>query len=445
MLEDPIRAAFDRIARQPATPSPEFADALLERLVRERASTPRHVPSRTRAPSVPPLLRKTLIAAAAILIAAAGLLPLLPLIGNHEEPRPALPSGQIVWLRQFGSDGFDVEPRGLTVADSTVYDSANWWERGSYGAVQGRIDAFDLDGRRVPGRGLVVDGETDGLAMDPAGNIYVLQSNLVAGVGYLTKYSPDGTELWHRGTDVLFGGVVRGLATDGDGVLVAGGTTGPLRTQDGFVASLDGDGNVRWQTTLGTDDFDRAGNIALGPDAVYVAGGSGGKNGPATLWKVDRDGSVLWSRSIGLGRGMFGPVATANGIVYAGAEDHGDAFLAAFDASGHRLWTSRWGTKAEDWVAGLVAVDGRVYVAGTRGYRRTETGATVAAAKGFVRAFDADGHGLWGTKISNQGFVQVTSLAEGSDRLYVAGFTDGVFPGQTATDGESGFVAKVGT
>jgi hypothetical protein len=71
-------------------------------------------------------------------------------------------------------------------------------------------------------------------------------------------------------------------------------------------------------------------------------------------------------------------------------------------------------------------------------------GSRVSKGWGIVRAFDVSGTALWGLSITNDGVVQVESLAMGSGALYVGGITDGVFSGQHNADGDDAFVLKLG-
>jgi len=97
MSEDPIRRAFDLLDEQ-AVPSPEFAEALFDRLPSEaklRPAPPR--PRRPRRPSVRPELRRAFTIAAALGIALIGTVVAVFALVNLGRPRtPAVihPAGE---------------------------------------------------------------------------------------------------------------------------------------------------------------------------------------------------------------------------------------------------------------------------------------------------------------------------------------------------------------
>jgi hypothetical protein len=453
MADDLIREAFDLLEHERPLPSSGFADALFDRLVAERNVVPqRRVIPRVRKPSVSPRLRTALLAAAALAVVAAVLLPLLPLTGNREL-RETFPAGEVVWVRQFGTEGFDLSLGGVAVTGSYVHVSSTAYERSTYGSFRSTVDTYETDGDRLTGRSFRLDLPAGTVAADPSGGIYVVERSMAAGYpDELIKVSAGGRHLWKENRSVSLENLtdntqIYGLAADEHGVYVAGGTSGSVHAQDGFVASFDPDGQLLWATRLSTSWFDRALGVAADATGIYVVGASGGKNtGPGTLWKVDRNGEIAWTRRIATGANFISQVAVDDGTIYVGGQEGTDALLASFSEDGTRRWTKHWSTKGQDWVTGIVPAGARVYVAATTGLRFDEVGQGSRVSKGWgiVRAFDVSGTALWGLSITNDGVVQVESLAMGSGALYVGGITDGVFSGQHNADGDDAFVLKLG-
>jgi Tol biopolymer transport system component len=91
MTTDPVREAYEKLDADPARPTPEFAEDLFERLLKgTKLEGERHPRWR---PTAPPPVRRWLVIAAALLIGALVLIPLLPLRDNETPIAPAMAPG----------------------------------------------------------------------------------------------------------------------------------------------------------------------------------------------------------------------------------------------------------------------------------------------------------------------------------------------------------------
>lgn len=205
-----------------------------------------------------------------------------------------------------------------------------------------------------------------------------------------------------RGTNYDYGD---GIAVDADrNVYVAGSSQSSWGTpraawmgySDAFVAELDANGALLWNTFLGGTGYEFAYGIALDPSGgIGVTGKSGSTWGtPIREWlgskdpfvaRLDAEGAVTWNTFLGgaesdLGWGEAGNdiVADANGgFIVTGSSEYtwgnpirqwagnSDAFVAAFDASGQLEWNTFLG--GSSWEEGHgIAVDqsGAIYVGG---------------------------------------------------------------------------------
>ena len=61
----------------------------------------------------------------------------------------------------------------------------------------------------------------------------------------------------------------------------------------------------------------------------------------------------------------------------------------------------------------------------------------------FVRTYDTAGGLEWGRQFGSAGSDEATSISAHPGGSYVAGFTDGTLPGQTALGGSDAFVMKL--
>ncbi len=203
------------------------------------------------------------------------------------------------------------------------------------------------------------------------------------------------------------------VATDTD-VFVDGYTFGALPgasalgDADGFLRRTDASGHEVWTVQFGTAKYDAI--VALGMDAtgLYVTGST---------------------------TGVF------PGQTKVGAED---AVLAKYDLDGNELWTVQFGTTKADFPSNVVADTTGVYViGGTLGgfpgqhrHRRQDV---------FLTRFDADGNQDWTVQFGTDGFDTGYANALGPGGVFVNGFTDGRFAGQTKRGGFDAFVGLFGT
>jgi Beta-propeller repeat len=284
----------------------------------------------------------------------------------------------------------------------------------------------------------------NGIAVDSSGNVLVTgTSHLTWGTpvrpfgggvqdAYVAKFSPDGALLWNTflgGSGDDYG---RGIAVDGDNILVSGtsdATWGaPVLAYksftDAFVAKLSPDGGLLWNTFLGSSSS----NSNLGPDTG---------NGIA----VDGSGSVLVT---GSSSGTWGNPVHAfspdpNGFAST------DAFVAKLSSSGALTWNTFLGASGNAMVrtysgndVGLaVAVDGdNVFVSGTSG---SSWGVPVRA---FTYGTSSDGYAVWATMD-----VFVAKLNSGGAltwNTFLGSSADESGPG-IAVDNSSNNVVVVGT
>ncbi len=197
---------------------------------------------------------------------------------------------------------------------------------------------------------------------------------------FLLKYNVDGNLLWAK----AFGGTsskdyVNCMAIDASGNVIIGGywTNGSISLdtytfsnngeRDGYVFSVDGNGNILWANVISGTSFDEITDV-VASDYIYVTGyvesdviiGSGSltNNGVAdiVLVKYDQAGNVKWANIYG-GNGTD----ISNGLALEGASEniymtgyytedmyidttllvnkgYNDILLAKFDSSGKSVW-----------------------------------------------------------------------------------------------------------
>ena len=261
---------------------------------------------------------------------------------------------------------------------------------------------------------------------------------------------------------------VYGLCGDSSGVYVAGCTYGALPGQtspgggDAFVRKYDGDGTEVWTKQFGSSGDDYAFGLCGDSTGVYVAGLTyGGLPGwtSAGAWdafvrKYDLNGNELWTSQFGSSANEYasGLYGDSSGVYVAGqtygalpgqtSAGEWDAFVRKYDLNGNELWTRQFGTSGDERGLGLYGDSSGVYVAGqTYGALPGQTSA--GGGDAFVRKYDGDGTEVWTKQFGSSRSEFVYGLCGDSSGVYVAGCTYGALPGQTSAGGEEdAFVRK---
>ena len=172
----------------------------------------------------------------------------------------------------------------------------------------------------------------DSIAIGEYGGIFKNLSNSIFSVGLalndngekqlnITRFNSDTEIVWSRnfgdknrsfwtspkGIATLDGGVIANIPTQWSG----GDISNYYGSYDVWVVKVDSLGNLEWETTIGTNDFEYQGAITLASDGGYYVSmfGRPGNNGSITactpqttdmydglLVKLDGNGQVLWNR-----------------------------------------------------------------------------------------------------------------------------------------------------
>jgi len=317
--------------------------------------------------------------------------------------------------------------------------------------------------------------EGTAIATDASGNVYVtgytsgsFVNNTSAGGDdyFIVKYSSNGDMLWVRQYGSVSMDRGQGIAIDASGyVYVVGMMPRAGNGLDLFVAKYDGNGQIQWSQQLGSTAKDVAYGVVTDiNNNVYVTGTTGGNLdghtsaglGDLFVVKYDSNGLLQWSRQHGTAGAdeARGIAVDANSNVYvtgytAGGLDlntsagFSDLFVVKYNSAGDIQWTRQLGTKTNDYAYG-VATDGsnNVYVTGyTVGLLENNTSA--GSADLFVVKYNGVGDIQWtrqfGTKTLDFAYGIATDL---NSNVYVTGYTMGDLDGNTSDGSEDIFVVK---
>ncbi len=264
---------------------------------------------------------------------------------------------------------------------------------------------------------------------------------------------------------------VTGLVEDRFGsTFVAGITAGSMNGAassgglDGWVAKVNKVGGTTWMTQFGGALNDMVQTAVLGPDdGVFLAGGTEGALGSSSAGGVDAfvslvssDGSVLWTLQFGTAGSdeILDAVSDALGNIYvvgttdgdlAGAMGGVDAFIAKVSPGGSLLWTTQWGTSADDRALG-VTMDASGNILVTGGTSGDLEGVGAGGEDGFVTRLDGAGQLLWSVQLGSPADDLVrTAVSDGADGWYIVGETGGSLGDGSWAGGRDGFLASLGS
>jgi hypothetical protein len=349
-------------------------------------------------------------------------------------------AGNLLWTRQFGGSNFCCSP-----AEDVV------------------------NGIAVDASGVYVAGSTDGLL---PGQTSSGASQLDA---FVRKYDTDGNELWTRQFGTGFAESAVAIAMDASGgVYVAGNTNGRIPNQTGgfepsaggvdvFVRKYDPAGNALWTRQFGSAGADQVSGVAANASGeVYVTGDTSGAlpgqisagGQDAFVRKYNAIGTVIWTSQFGTaaadratGIAADGSDVYASGFTagaFAGQTSAGsdDAFIRKYNTNGSEVWTRQFGSAGADQANGVAVGGSGIYLAGQTG--GVLPGQSSAGGQdAFVGKYDASGAALWTRQFGTAATDSATGIAVSASGLYVAGTTDGTFPGQMSSALSDVFVAKI--
>lgn len=373
-----------------------------------------------------------------------------------------------------GSVGFQLDAARLN--DTLVIDPFPEWGTyfGSNGWDSGNAIATDAEGVLVAGE----TRSTENLATTGA-----FQQELAGQTdSFLARFDHDGQFLWCT----YFGGSGFDQATSiclSEGQIIMGGftestdlptTDGSHQPEaggngDGFLAAFALDGSLRWCTYLGGNAADGVMGLAIGANALHVAGHTRSDDGISTpnahhparaggadafLASFTPEGARLWGTYHGGASLDIGSSVAANeeGIILAGWTGSGsgiatpgvhqfffrggswDGMVARYSLAGDLIWGSYYGGFQGDQAYCVGIADDGIYLGGASesttymsspGAFQPENGG--GGWDGFLAKFNMDGERIWGTLYGGFDTDILNGLATSSSGVHVIGSSSSVF------------------
>lgn len=387
---------------------------------------------------------------------------------------PPLPSSSS-WQRQFGTSGNDYAYGMATDSTGTIYLTGATGVTGSSG--NSFLAKHTTSGSQTALQALPINGSEVGasVAVDAAGNYYVAGAYNISNTGsdaFVAKYDATGRSLWFTPIATTVVGVpaadaASGIALDSAGnVYITGFTQASAFVGyqgNAFVAKLNGstgsfinqfggDGIVEYNGTQ--NKADAAAKVAVDSNGnVYITGITNAtlsplipnnpfQGGNAFIASYDRSGSLRWQNTLDsdaavqdYGRDIVvsgdavyitGQTATAlAGNVHKGGTD---AFVAKYSTGGSRQWVKQFGTTGREEAQGI-AVDsaGRVYLTGET--NQSLFGSYYGGSDSWLAVYDGNGNAIKGLQFGTLYDDEAYSIAVNGSSIYIAGQTEGAFPG----------------
>ena len=248
-------------------------------------------------------------------------------------------------------------------------------------------------------------------------------SNTIGADAFMSKFDTDGNCIWstyYGGNQVDLG---LSLAVDNTGFLYMAGRTNSLtgistigsyqETKAGtnagydvYLVKFDTTGNLIWGTYFGGSSADGLESVAITSDRfnnLYLAGNTQSANGIATAnaFQTTRPGNQ-------------------------------DGFIAKFNSSGNLSWATYFGTSLNEWINTITTdTIGNIIVAGqsqgTIGLSTSGAYQTIGLGltDGFIAKFDSTGTRLWSTYFGGPDNDRLFSICtDSTNAIYIAGITN---------------------
>lgn len=285
---------------------------------------------------------------------------------------------------------------------------------------------------------------------------------------FVQKYNKDGVLQWTRQFGTSADDAATAIAVRNGEIYVTGYVDGALPEltsaggRDIFLRAYRSEGELVMNKQLGSDGHDHPWNIAFLDTYLYIVGGTNAEFSGATthggqdifVMQYHYGGEPGWVRQFGTDQidSALGIAADTSGLYVIGSTNgtfpgqisNGaqDAYVMKLNEAGVMQWQHQFGTAGYDFAFNGAVRDDVLYVVGD--VEAALPGQSAAGdSDGFVRAYDTEtGTELWTNQFGTSGFDEAYSVAVDDTGVHVAGFVDGVLPGQLGHGELDGYVRK---
>ncbi len=243
----------------------------------------------------------------------------------------------------------------------------------------------------------------------------------------LLKYNLDGELIWYKMMGGIDGDYGYDVCVYGDNLYIAGYTSSyGADSSDVFLLKCDLEGNVIWNKTWGGVKEDYGYSLAIYNGYIYVVGETrsfGNGSSDICLLKFDSDGNLVWNVTWGTDQYEYGEdIVIADGYIYVlGALynytiDNADIVILKYDTEGNLIWYTRWNMTSSDHGGGVEYYDGYLYVTG-------DITSYVTAYDVLILKLDTDGKVLWNKTFGGISFDYGFDIDIYNGDIYIVGGT----------------------
>lgn len=289
-------------------------------------------------------------------------------------------TGALIWAKTWGGPDEDIAYDVTTDASDNIYvvGGTMSFGAGSWDAFLIKVDASGNPIYENYWGGTGYDGAT-AVCLDTNGNVYVAgvtEYNPSGSDFFLYKFDTSGAMVWRQVWSNFGHENATNLAVDNAGNIYVVGYSDNFN--DAVLVRYDPSGTLVWRKTWGGSTTEIPFDIAIdGSGNVFIAGetnsfGAGGED--AFLIKYDSTGALLWQQLWGGSQydspkrlaidAVTGEVFVAGTTTSFGAGDN-DAFVLQYNSDGALLKQSAWGGAFNDAALGLdITAGGALYFSG---------------------------------------------------------------------------------
>ena len=371
----------------------------------------------------------------------------------------------IRWGHQLMSETDDVPRSAVVDSEGGIYFAFKKQVKDAAGSVISKswfLLKYNQEGEQLWNKQLDPRiKDTDGLAADDHGNIYVFgivdsthEGEVKGGSdAFFAKYDKAGNQEWLFKLGTPKHDVCTGIDFDADGNMYISGYTngdfaGPNKGgADMFIAAYDKNRRLLWRDQIGTAMYEVAGDIRVGNNNdVYICGDTSGNiarvnngQGDFVVARYDRTGKSLWLRQYGTDAHESGMSMEIGefGDIYIGCRSNGsfgyrrprrmdlDSCLVRISETGKMLWVRQFGTGAWDgtWdIDRFTDGSGDILIAGCQIPVKSK-------CQAFCRRYSSEGKLIWikeFRKFSERGGTcgRVATI-DRANNVYLSGWTRG--------------------
>ena len=260
--------------------------------------------------------------------------------------------------------------------------------------------------------GYIVSGITNEPMYGLSGDLYVLKTDAL------------GDTIWTRTFD--FGVIDCGysvLQLDDGSYVIAGLYDGgfPELFGDVLLMKLDADGDPIWTRNYHGHARDCGYSLVQTSDGGFIIAGATNEDiyggySEVYLIKTDANGSIVWDRNLGYGKGLCVRQTTDEGYIIAGwtyiVGNMEEAYAIKTDASGDTVWTSAWGGYGPDIGFSVVQTDDEGYIIAGMNFED-------ALASAYFVKCNADGNTIWEDTYSGGIYDEAKCIQTTTDGGYI--------------------------